>query len=191
MRAYTELFSERDECTSNRAMKNLSRSALALVLAYTIGGLSNPVVAQATASFEPLEDVGAGRSKIADVDIVTDSPTLQSHTGFQQGQANAYSDFAANAPSMNNATFANPTDSSVLSQPGTQQSAIHLTPAAQTAPAVAPVQIDSQAVGRVVGVAGTALLLGAFLKNGGVGGMMNTLGLDNRFHGRGSSLSGY
>jgi hypothetical protein len=171
-------------------MKNLRKSALAFVIAYAVTGSAIPVSAQATAKFETLEDVATSRSKIADVDIVTDSPTLQNPISVQQGQVNVYSGYGAGAYPNSNPTLYNPPPSTSTSQPG-PQSGGQQTLASPSVAAAAPVQIDSQTVGRVVGVAGTALLLGAFLKNGGVGGMMNTLGLDNRFHGRGPSLSGY
>lgn len=156
-----------------------------------IYGSYSPVWAQ-SATFEPVDDFSAPRSKFADVDIVTNSPTLLNQSAAPQGQVNS---FGASAPSGPYTYSSSSVQSNIL--PGgsplnsAQNNVVSQQAPLQSAAQVKPVQIDSQAVGRVVGVAGTAILLGAFLKNGGVGGMMNTLGLDNRFHGRAPSLSSY
>lgn len=157
----------------------LQKIAIVLSLVHLAGPLSIPALAQSAARYEPLDDVSSSRSKLADVDIVTDSPTLGTAPQQQQG---AVSSFAVQSVPVTSGV----TQSNYCASPQTGQQVGQPVAASQQ-----PIQIDSQTVGRVVGVAGTALLLGAFLKNGGVGGMMNSLGLDNRFHGRGPSPAAY
>ncbi|MFN8549879.1 MAG: hypothetical protein U0103_00225 [Candidatus Obscuribacterales bacterium] len=170
-------------------MDRRRKSVFLISLVALVSGVWSPVRAQSP-NFEPLDDFSTPRSKIADVDIVTNSPTLQNQSAFQQGQVNSFGSFDSTLPSAQYPTsYQQPANATALNAPNnvaSQQAQ------RQTAAQVQqPIQIDSQTVGRVVGVAGTAILLGAFLKNGGVGGMMNTLGLDTRFHGRASSLSSY
>ena len=173
-------------------MNRRRKSVFLISLVALVSGVWSPVRAQ-SANFEPLDDFSTPRSKIADVDIVTNSPTLQSQSAVQQGQVNSFGSFGSTFPSsqyptsyQQSAVSSNATALDAPSNVNSQQS-----PRQTAAQVQQPIQIDSQTVGRVVGVAGTAILLGAFLKNGGVGGMMNTLGLDTRFHGRAPSLSSY
>lgn len=160
---------------------------------------TSPAFAQLSSAVDPLDEIGSPHSKIVDVDIVTDSPTLQRQTAVQQSQVPLYSSPWTNAGAVQSAPM--PQQNGIVQQstfsadttqyPTTQYSATASSATVPQNAAKQPIQVDSQTVGRVVGVAGTALLLGAFLKNGGVGGMMNTFGLDNRFHSRGPSLAPY
>ncbi|MBI2810970.1 MAG: hypothetical protein HYX67_09100 [Candidatus Melainabacteria bacterium] len=171
------------------------KSAIALSIVCLLGSTS-PVFAQLSSGVDPLDEIGSPHSKIVDIDIVTNSPTLRSQSPIQQPQASSsawHSSGAVEAtavPQQNGMAQYN-----TFSADTNQYRASTTAPAAGSTLAQGagkqPIQIDSQTVGRVVGVAGTALILGAFLKNGGVGGMMNTFGLDNRFHSRGSSLAPY
>jgi len=167
---------------------NSSRNlAIALSVVCSIG-CTSPVFAQLSCGAEPLDEVGSAHSKIVDIDIVTNSPTLQGQSTIQQPQVAASSSWSPRAVQSGLA----PQQTSTIEQNVfSSQQYSSVTPNAAQNVAKQPIQIDSQTVGRVVGVAGTALILGAFLKNGGVGGMMNTFGLDNRFHSRGSSLAPY
>ncbi len=191
--------------------------AVLIVLAF---GQAVPAYAQLS-GVEPLEETATQRSKIADIDILTDSPTLQGQAsvGILTGQQGNFSSgnascsiggqtnpgaqyatpvqnggFMQSGPSAQGMQYAAmPAQTGIIGAQGMQ----YTTTPAQTGavtqqPATkAPIQISSQTVGRVVGVAGTALILGAFLKNGGMCGMMNSFGFDNRFHSRGSSLAPY
>lgn len=51
---------------------------------------------------------------------------------------------------------------------------------------------NNQFASRAVGIAGTMMMLQMFNNNGGIGGMMRSVGWgDTRFHGRGPSIGGY
>jgi hypothetical protein len=200
-------------------MNSSVKSALAF-LVILVFGQTAPAFAQ-LAGVEPLDETATQRSKIADIDILTDSPTLQGQAsvGILTGQQSTFSSgnasypigvqnnpgiqypapvqtggFMQTGPSAQGMQYAaTPGQTGII---GAQVMQFTATPAqtgsvAQQPAGKAPIQISSQTVGRVVGVAGTALILGAFLKNGGMGGMMNSFGFDNRFHSRGSSLAPY
>ena len=176
-----------------------SVKAIALSLLCLIE-FTSPAFAQLSSAVDPLDEIGSPHSKIVDVDIVTDSPTLQRQTPVQQPQVPLYSSPCTNVGAVQSAPMP-PQQIGIVQQstfsadttqyPTTQYSSTASSATVPQNAAKQPIQVDSQTVGRVVGVAGTALLLGAFLKNGGVGGMMNTFGLDNRFHSRGPSLAPY
>lgn len=176
-------------------MSSSAKSAIALSVICLIE-FTSPVFAQLSSNVDQMDEFGAPHSKIVDVDIVTNSPTLQSQAPVQQPQSATYSSSwttsgAIQPSAQQRALIQQNTFSADTTQyPSTSAPTAMPATAAQNA-AKQPIQVDSQTVGRVVGVAGTALLLGAFLKNGGVGGMMNTFGLDNRFHSRGPSLAPY
>ncbi len=175
------------------SVKAITLSVLCLI------EFTSPALAQLSSTVDPLDEIGSPHSKIVDVDIVTNSPTLQSQTPVQQPQAPLYSSQWMNSGAVQSAPI--PQQSGMVQQstfsadttqyPTTQYSSSASSATVPQNVTKQPIQVDSQTVGRVVGVAGTALLLGAFLKNGGVGGMMNTFGLDNRFHSRGPSLAPY
>ncbi|CAN5237100.1 hypothetical protein BH10CYA1_BH10CYA1_08610 [soil metagenome] len=172
-------------------MNSSIKSAIALSLLYLIGAMS-PVFAQVSSAVESLDELGSLHSNFVDIDIVTNSPTLQSQSPNQQSQPPVYETWTSTGsvetavPQQNGMVQQSAYSADSSQYPG-------LTPSSVVAQSAAkqPIQIDSQTVGRVVGVAGTALILGAFLKNGGVGGVMNSFGLDNRFHSRGPSLAPY
>ncbi|MBS1957077.1 MAG: hypothetical protein JST89_23000 [Cyanobacteria bacterium SZAS-4] len=186
-------------------MSSSVKSAIILSVVCLIE-FTSPVLAQVSSTVDALDELSSTHSKIVDVDIVTNSPTLQSQSLFQQPQTAPYSSSWTTSGAVQSAPLPQQSGmvqqsnfSSNLSQYATGQypssapgasSGANSATVTQSVPNQ-PIQVDSQTVGRVVGVAGTALLLGAFLKNGGVGGMMNTFGLDNRFHSRGSSLAPY
>ena len=181
-------------------MTSSKNSAIALAIICLLATTS-PVCAQISSDVEPMDEIGSQHSKIADIDIVTNSPTLQSQTPVQQlqtygtnsagsGISGSTSTGQQNGLAQYNNFSAGTSQYSTPAAPAPATVPAQNTSVAQSAPSQ-PIQIDSQTVGRVVGVAGTALILGAFLKNGGVGGMMNSFGLDNRFHGRGPSLAPY
>ncbi len=183
-------------------MNSSVKSALSILVVLVLGQTA-PAFAQ-LAGVEPLDETATQRSKITDIDILTDSPTLQGQAsvGILTGQQSTFSSGNASYPMgvQNNpgVQYPAPMQNSAFMQTGVSPQGMQYAamPAqtgsvAQQPAAKAPIQIDSQTVGRVVGVAGTALILGAFLKNGGVGGMMNSFGFDNRFHSRGSSLAPY
>jgi hypothetical protein len=176
----------------NKSMVQLKKSAIILTMVYLTNGLTLPALAQTAAKFEGVDDLSSSRqSKVANVDIVTDSPTLQNQSVIQQGQVNSLGGFVQQQNVIPAAPqYPYEQSLSASSTPGLSGQVSGQGSVAQSV-SQQPIQVDPQTVGRVVGVAGTALLLGAFLKNGGVGGMMNTLGLDNRFRGRGSLVAPY
>ncbi len=178
-------------------MSSSLKSAILLSLVSLIA-VTSPVFAQMSSAVDPLDEIGSSHSKIVDVDIVTNSPTLQSQSSVQPNSSswtNSAIGQTTSTPQQNGMVEQSTFSADTTQFPATQYSSSPtLSTPSVTVDQIAAkqvIQVDSQTVGRVVGVAGTALLLGAFLKNGGVGGMMNTFGLDNRFHGRGPSPAAY
>jgi hypothetical protein len=199
--------------TSPKKMHKSMKSTIALSLIYLLG-CSAPAFAQMAGGFED------GGSKVADIDILTNSPTLGNQSSAPSSMGYQGNVPAPQTPMLNMSAvmqvqnpqngFAAPNSTPIqtgmavqngfaaqnapgqvapgqMGQPAIQpQNNRPAQPAAQRA----PIQVNGQMVSRVVGVAGTALVLTAIMKNGGVGGMMNPFGF-NRYRGRGAAFMPY
>ncbi len=172
-------------------MSSSTKSAMALSIICLIG-CTNPVFAQISSNVEPLDEVGKPsfqdcryryRHKFSDfTGSVYDSDSLGRHwSGSSSSGAFRSAEWHGSREQLS--SYYKPVSSNPILCLCNE---FHCTKRTQ-----ATNSNDSQTVGRLLVWPVPALILGAFLKNGGVGGMMNTFGLDNRFHSRGPSMAPY
>lgn len=119
------------------------------------------------------------------VDILDESLRYHSHAGGAGNQSGAQQQAAGSGCQ---GQHFNPCNRHSHCHHGTSCGGGH----AQTQAAVQNNNADGGQIStRAIGAIGAAALMGTFLSNGGIGGMMKSVGLDNSRHIRGASIGGY